>query len=194
VASTWRLLGWRIVDRKSAADCKGEQWRRAIYHRHDPMTRVPAHWLTLLSPLPREWTAARRAVAPPDSPQGAPGSPIAGWQSLTIDRTDGPFGTRLIHVTVDATGTPVAASDHVHLRDVVAGAPAPQPVLMRQYSVGGRIEADGSFRGTHWTTEGPEPVDDEQPQWQMTPRPPTDAEVAALLAIVRDVVARPSSA
>lgn len=158
------------------------------------MPRTPAPWLSLLAPLPPELTPDRRLVAPPGSPQAAPGSPVAGWEALTIDRSDVPFGTRVVLVTLDAAGTPIAASDHVHLREVDADVAPGPPVQMRQFSVGGRIEIDGTFRGTHWTTVGPEPEGDEPPQWQMTPRPPTNEEIAGLMAIVREVVARASRA
>jgi hypothetical protein len=155
------------------------------------MSRTPAPWLSLLAPLPADVVPHRAPVAAPGTPQAAPDSPIAGWQSLIVDRSDLPFGGRVVHVTLDAAGVPISASDHVYLRDVDATSQAPaDPVQMRQLSVGGRIEADGTFRGTHWTTAGPEPADDEEPQWQMTPRPPTEREIAALMALVHEVMAR----
>jgi hypothetical protein len=61
---------------------------------------------------------------------------------------------------------------------------------MRQESIGGRFETDGTFNGTRWDVEGPEPADDEAPDWRMTPRPPTAAEAAALTAIANELVRR----
>lgn len=150
------------------------------------MSRPRAPWLTLLSALPADAVVRRSPVLP----DAAVDSPVAGWENLVVDRSDLPHGWRIVMVTLDAAGTPIAASDHVHHRDVDGGQPPVGPVTMHGESVGGRLESDGSFRGTHWTTDGPEPVDDEPPQWRMTPRPPAAEEVAALLALVRDVVAR----
>jgi hypothetical protein len=148
-------------------------------------------WLSLLAPLPADAKPERKPLATPGSEGAAPDSPIAGWQDLILDLSDVPFGHRIVSVVLDATGQPIAASDHVVLRAVDASGRAPDgPVRMRQESVGGRIESDGTFRGTHWIIEGPEPAGDEEPAWPQTPRPPTDEEGARLLEIVREVVAR----
>ena len=115
-------------------------------------------------------------------------SPIAGWTSLVIDLSDVPHGTRMVHVTLDAAGTPIAASDHVLVRD---SAGASSPGLIRQESVGGRIDVDGLFRGTHWIMERPDGQDDEDTAgWNHVRRQPTDEEQRRLLALVAEVLSR----
>jgi hypothetical protein len=156
------------------------------------MARSPAPWLALLALLPDGVMPRRTPVAAPGTAGAAPDSPIAGWESLVLDLSDMPFGIRVLSVTLDAHGTPIAASDHVMRRDVdAAGQPRTAPPRMRQESVGGRIEADGSVHGTHWIIEGSEVDGDEPPpDWQRTSRAPTADETRRLLALVRDVVAR----
>ena len=153
--------------------------------------RPPAAWLSLLSPVPADVVPRRSPVASPGTAGAAPDSPIAGWESLTIDLTDLPFGTRIIMVTLDATGQPISGSDHVLHRDVNAvDQSGARRVYMRQESIGGRIEADGTFRGTHWEVEGFEPEDDDPPDWKHTPRQPTAEESRALLDLLREVITR----
>ena len=153
--------------------------------------RGPAPWLSLFAPLPPDARPRRQPVGSPLIAT-APDSPIAGWESLLLDLSDPPFGSRIVLVTLDASSRPISASDHVVLRDV--DGPWADPLVrvhMRQSSLGGRIEDDGSFRGTYWAIEGPEPEDEELPQWQQSQRAPTEEEVAKLLALVRDIIARP---
>ena len=59
-------------------------------------------------------------------------------------------------------------------------------------SVGGRLEPDGRFLGTRWRTlmlerEGEE---EENAQREATPSTPSDADVAAVNALVLEVVRR----
>lgn len=155
------------------------------------MGRERASWLALLAPLPADAIPRRKPVAEPGSPQAASDSPIHGWESLLLDLSDPPFGTRIVMVTLDADGRAISASDHVMVRHVSgADADASVPVHMTQHSVGGRIEPDGTLRGTHWTVEGPEPEGDEAPQWSQVPRPPSADERARLLQLVRDLLSR----
>lgn len=154
------------------------------------MNRPRATWLALLAPIPEDARPRRTPVATPGTPGAAPDSPIAGWTNVVFELSDMPLGTRLFMVTLDASGAPIAASDHIYLRDT--GTLDEHTALdarlpMRQESLGGRIEADGSFKGTHWTVEGIE-TDDEQPGWTHTPRAPTDAEVQRLLALVATIL------
>src|SRR5689334_14608179 len=100
--------------------------------------RAPA-WLALFAPIPADARPLRKPVAPAGSALADPGSPIAGWESMILDLSAPPFGTRLVMVALDETGTPLSASDHVMTRDA-AGAPA-APVHVTQVSVGGRIES-----------------------------------------------------
>jgi hypothetical protein len=109
---------------------------------------------------------------------------VAGWSSLVLDLS-GADGVRVVQVLLDADGRPLSASDHVLFRSAArddSGRP-----WMRQENIGGRFEADGTFRGTCWQIEGPEPSDDEPPRWSAVPRPPTAAEVAGLTALVAEV-------
>ena len=87
---------------------------------------------------------------------------------------------------MDESGRPISASDHVLFR-----APSESGAWeMRQESIGGRLELDGSFRGAHWLVTGPEPSGDEEPNWDMRPRAPEDAEIAALKALVAELLSR----
>jgi hypothetical protein len=128
-------------------------------------------------------------VASPEILASPAGAAIAGWQNLVLELSAGAAGSRILHVLLDRTGQPISASDHVlyrspHPTDSSASA------QIEQESIGGRLEPDGSFRGTHWHVVGPEPPDDEEPRWAMTPRPPTIAEIAALRALVAELLGR----
>jgi hypothetical protein len=151
-----------------------------------------ADWLKLLAPLPDDATPRRSPVASPGSEGAKPGSPIAGWTNVVFDLSDMPYGTRIVLITLDAEGRAISASDHVYLRDISrldVKEAMHAHVPMRQESVGGRIEEDGSFRGTHWTVEGME-SDEDEPKWTHTPRPPSDTETSALLELVEEVLRR----
>jgi hypothetical protein len=93
-----------------------------------------------------------------------------------------------VHVLVDGEGRPLSASDHVLFRS--AGRDGSDRPWLRQENIGGRFEPDGSFRGTCWLTEGPEPADDEAPQWTAVPRAPTDDEIARLRTLVEEMCRR----
>jgi hypothetical protein len=149
---------------------------------------APALWHALLAPIPRDAAPTRKPVGTPEVLASPEGAAIAGWEQVTLQLSAGRAGLRSLLVVLDATARPIAASDHVLFwwpGDAPAG-----PGRIRQESIGGRLEADGSFTGTCWLTTGPEPADDEPPQWDSRPRPPTDAEIAALRVLVADVLAR----
>jgi hypothetical protein len=114
------------------------------------------------------------------------GAAIAGWKSLVLELSAGVAGTRIVQVLLDAEGRLLSGSDHVLFRFEVEG----RPVQIRQESVGGRFESDGSFRGTFWLVTGPEPIDDEEPRWELSPRQPTTGEVQALRQVVAEVMRR----
>jgi len=113
---------------------------------------------------------------------------IAGWKQVTVELPAGRAGLRTLLVVLDATAGPIAASDQVLFWSWGDGPAAPAQV--RQESIGGRPEGDGSFTGTCWRVTGPEPQDDEPPQWESTHRPPTAAEIAALQRLVTELLAR----
>lgn len=107
---------------------------------------------------------------------------IAGWESLVVEVATAGTGLRVLHVTLDAAGTPLSASDHVLLRH--------DDGRVVQESIGGRIEADGGFTGTHWLAEGIDRDDGGDIDWHMTPRAPADAEIRGLLALVAEIMRR----
>lgn len=147
--------------------------------------RAVDDWHALLGPLPPDAIPRRQPVASPEVLATAEGAAIAGWEQLLVDLSAGSAGVRIVLVVLDATGRPISASDHVVFRSV-AGA----IVEMRQESVGGRFEPDGSFRGTRWLITGPEPADGEEPQWNSLPMPPSAEDVEGLAALVAEVVRR----
>jgi hypothetical protein len=139
-------------------------------------------WHALFAPLPADAVPRRQPVAPPEVLATPAGAAIAGWEQLVLDLSAGGTAMRVVHVVLDGDGRPISASDMVFYRT--------GPAEIRQESVGGRFEADGSFRGTRWLTAGPEPADDEPPDWESTPSEPSAADVAALRALVDEMLRR----
>ena len=127
-------------------------------------------------------------MATPELIATGPVAPIADWSTLILELSAGPAGLRVVQVLLDGAGRPLSASDHVLFVSTPAD-PGDRP-WMRQENIGGRFELDGSFRGTCWRVEGPEPEDDEPPQWAATPRPPDEPEIAALRRLVAELLAR----
>jgi hypothetical protein len=121
-------------------------------------------------------------------PATADSSAIAGWVSLVLELSAGAAGLRIVQVLLDGSGQPLSASDHVLFRSEPAGPRDAVPI--RQESIGGRFEPDGSFRGTFWLMTGAEHVDKSEPEWEMTPREPTPAEVSGLKALVAELMRR----
>lgn len=144
-------------------------------------------WHALLAPLPDDAVARRRPVGSPEILATPHGSAIAGWEQLTVDLSAGAGGLRIILVVLDGDGRPISASDAVLYRipDETSAA-----VRLLHESIGGRIEPDGTFRGTYWRAEGTEPAEGEEPQWDMTHSEPTAAHISGLMALVADVVRR----
>ena len=147
-----------------------------------------ASWHALLAPLPAGVVPVRKPVGTPEVLASPEGAAIAGWEQLTLELAGGPAGLRILLIVLDASARPVAASDHVLYFS--PGERPSDPRQIRQESIGGRLEADGSFRGTCWLTTGPEPENDDPPQWDSTSREPTSTETAALLRLVAELVAR----
>jgi hypothetical protein len=146
-------------------------------------------WHALLAPLPPDARPVRTPVGPPEILDSPAGAAIAGWQNLSLNLSAGTHGLRHLLILLDDSGRPIAASDHLFLHWPDPG-DASGPWQMRQESIGGRLEPDGRFLGTCWTVVGPEPREDEDPAWESTPRPPTDAEVAQLRSLVVDLLGR----
>jgi hypothetical protein len=149
---------------------------------------APAPWHALLAPVPHDAVPTRKAVGSPEVLASPEGASIAGWEQVTLQLSAGRAGLRSLLVVLDATARPIAASDHVLFWSPGDGPFAPAQV--RQESIGGRLEADGSFTGTCWLVTGPEPEDDEPPQWDSAHRPPSTTEIAALLRLVTELLAR----
>jgi hypothetical protein len=125
-------------------------------------------------------------VGPPEPDAIPDGAALAGWESLVLELSAGSAGLRVLQVLLDAEGRLLSASDHVLFRSEAEG----RPVQIRQESIGGRFESDGSFRGTFWLVTGPEPIDEEEPRWELSPREPTTGEVQALRRVIVEVMRR----
>jgi hypothetical protein len=135
-------------------------------------------------------------VAPPEILARPEGNAIAGWQQLTIDLSDPGAGLRHVLVVLDETGRAISASDAVLYRtdlpDGDGGDPRPA-VRWEHENVGGRLEPDGRFLGTRWRTvtvtnvDSDEVEDEEVRRQESTPSTPSDADVAAIKALIAEV-------
>ena len=126
----------------------------------------------------------RRPVAPPEVLSRPEGAAIAGWEQVVLHLSDPCRGLRTVLVVLDAAGVPISASDSVFFK--IDG----DPPMLRHESIGGRIEADGRFLGTHWISEGPDPGEDEEANLASTPRAPSDDEIATLRVLVDEMLHR----
>lgn len=141
-----------------------------------------APWHALLAPLPADAVVQRKPVGTPELLASPEGAAIAGWESLTVEMSAGADGLRHVMVTLDASGRPISAGDTVVY---CAGKD------IRHENIGGRLEPDGTFHGTRWTTIGVAPAEeDDDPELQSTPSEPTAAEVRGIKALVADVMRR----
>ena len=150
------------------------------------MTPQPlAPWHALLAPLPEDAVVKRRPVAPPEITSKPEGAAIAGWEQLTVELSAAGRGMRHLLVVLDAQGTPVSANDMV-----MYSAELGEDNAFFQENVGGRLEADGTFRGTRWRTLGVEGPKDEEARMDASPSQPSAAEVEALKALVAEILRR----
>ena len=143
-------------------------------------------WHALFAPLPAD-AQVRRGPVLSDELAGKPQSAaIAGWQSVSVELSAGAAGLRHAMVTLDASGTPVSAGDWVLY---CSG----KPVQYVHENVGGRIQPDGSFLGTRWRSVALEVAGSDEPETKETVRSdPSDAEVAGLMGLVRELLKRAS--
>ncbi len=139
-------------------------------------------WHVLLAPLPADAVPIRKPVGSPEILATPNGAAIAGWEQLTVDLSAGSAGLRVVLVVLDASDRPISASDAVLYRV--------EPAQIRHDSIGGRIEPDGTFLGTCWRTEGPEPPNGEEPKWESTRSEPSPSQINALMALVAGMVRR----
>ena len=150
------------------------------------MTPQPlAPWHALLAPLPDDAVVKRRPVAPPEITGKPEGAAIAGWEQLTVELSAAGRGMRHLLVVLDAQGTPISANDMV-----MYSAELGEDQVFFQENVGGRLEADGTFRGTRWRTLGVGGPKDEEARMDASPSQPSAAEVEALKALVAQILRR----
>ena len=150
------------------------------------MTPAPlAPWHALLAPLPDDAVVKRRPVLSPEIAAKPESAAVAGWEQLTVELTVPCKGMRHLLVVLDEKGRAISASDHVMYRAELGG-----EVVFFQETVGGRLEADGTFRGTRWRTLGLDSPRDEEAKLDASPSPPTEAEAQALKGLVAEIMQR----
>jgi hypothetical protein len=123
---------------------------------------------------------------------------VAVWEQLVVHLSVVPNGSRTVLVVIDADGRPISASDGVLYRTELPAGTADDPRPMVRFdmeSVGGRLEPDGRFLGTRWRSltfelEGTEDV----ARREATPSAPSDADIAAIKALVAEIVRRAARA
>jgi hypothetical protein len=162
---------------------------------HSPRpSEVRAAWHALFAPLPADALPIRRHVAPPEVLAMPEGAAIAGWDQLVLDLSDAPNGLRVVLVVLDAHGRPVSASDWVlHSRERPGRPEENEPATVvehRHESVGGRLEPDGTFRGTRWLTESVDTPEGDTLETASTPSEPSAEDVAAIKALVAEMLRR----
>jgi hypothetical protein len=146
-------------------------------------------WLSLLSPLPADALPQRRPVASAEQIDTGTAGPIAAWQSVIIDLSAPGEGSRHVLITLDEHGDLLAGSDHVMF--VRQTTPDGAVMLTEHHSIGGRFEADGSFRGTHWISILENRAGEEESATRSAEhRPPTEDEIAALTNLLKEILRR----
>jgi hypothetical protein len=143
-----------------------------------------AAWNELLAPLPADAVPVRQPVAPPEVLARPEGAAVAGWEQLVVHLSDPCHGLRTVLVLIDAAGTVLSASDGVF--SYIDG----EPRHVHHETLGGRFEADGEFRGTHWLSVGLDPGEDEPAQLESTPSAPTVEQIAGLRVLVAEMLRR----
>ena len=152
------------------------------------MAANPA-WLALFAPLPDDAAVERKPVASPELIASGKADPIAGWDSVSVHLSD-VAGVRHVLITIDANDQLLSASDMVLFQRSEQRGKAVMTIY-DQENVGGRVEEDGSFRGTRWVTHTEQiGDDDEHAHTTSLPSPPSPADVTSLRAIVDAVLKR----
>jgi hypothetical protein len=151
---------------------------------------VKAPWHALLAPLPDAAAVERRPVASAAQLTAGTADAIAGWESLSVNLSDGPAGLRHVLVTIDAMGKLISAGDNV-LFSRIERRDGVEVIVYDHQSIGGRYEDDGSFRGTCWVSRSEQRDDsDEATILSSTPSAPAPEQIAALSTLVAEVMRR----
>jgi len=143
-------------------------------------------WHALFAPLPDDAVPRREPVLAPELAARPEGAALAGWEKISLDLAAPGGGMRIVLVMVDDAARPISASDHVMHR-------SPKPngeTEIRHESLGGRFEPDGTFRGTRWSSLIIQSADDEELETTSTRAEPTEGDVAALRALVAELIRR----
>ena len=147
---------------------------------------------TLLSPLPDSAVLTRAPVASAEVLASAHGALLAGWEHITAE-VPMQESHRIAMVSVDGSGTLLTVNDHVttHGTEQVRAGPVMVPAATIE-SVGGRVERDGTIRGTRWSSRV---VDDpdatpEEPSMESTPSALSESDVAGLRALAAELLKR----
>jgi hypothetical protein len=153
-------------------------------------------WHRLLAPLPDGVVPRRRPVATPEVLASPHGAAIARWDQVTVELSAGAAGLRHVLIVLDASGRPISASDSVLYRAELprpgdGGEPASASegeAEICHESLGGRLEEDGTFRGTRWCSFGVEVAGEDEARWEPMSFQPSAAEVDGLKALVAEVM------
>jgi len=151
-----------------------------------------------LAPLPDDAYVHRKPVGSPEVLATPEGAAIAGWEQLTVELSAGLAGLRHVMVVLDANGKPISASDTVLYRievskthqDADTSIDSVLSTEFYQESIGGRLETDGSFRGTRWQIFGEEQPDGSDPQVRSIPSEPSEADMDGIKALVAEIIRR----
>jgi hypothetical protein len=148
---------------------------------------MSAPWHQILADIPKDARINRRSVIAAELARQTNATALSEWESLSVELTDGNAGLRHVMVMLDGKGRPLSANDlALYRRGLEDGR-----VEVRTESIGGRIEHDGRFFGTRWTSIGYEDRAVEADSGiESTSSEPSDGDVERLLALVRDVVKR----
>lgn len=154
-----------------------------------------ANWHVLLGPLPAGAVPTRQPVASAEVLASPTGGVLAGWEQIALYLSAGPAGSRSCLVVLDGRGTLLSGSDNVLYCLGLNGRTPPAepgaPKLIRQESVGGRFEPDGSFHGTRWLSEAEDPGGDvDELEWKMTKSEPSPEDVEGLRRLVAELLRR----
>ena len=154
------------------------------------MAGVP--WHELLAPLPADAVPRRQPIAAPEVLERPEAAPIADWRQLVVELSAGSAGLRILLVVLDGTGRPISASDAVLRTETVSDLGDNASIAVRHVheNIGGRLEPNGTFRGTRWRTVSVDTDGREREIQQSTPSEPSSGDVERLKQLVDEIVRR----